>query len=104
MKCNTSSFCWLRENLCRLTVLRSFSVCLHSLEKQPVFVANHVAEIIDLTCADEWNHVQSTNNPADAVCLSRWLKCPQIPEIRLLALQAIRRLPTETKTYKTGSD
>ena len=39
---------------------------LHSHEKQPVFVANRVAEILELTTADEWYHVQSTDNPADA--------------------------------------
>ena len=39
---------------------------LHSLEKQPVFVANRVAEILELTTADEWYHVQSADNPADA--------------------------------------
>ena len=39
---------------------------LHSLEKQHVFVANRVAEILELTTADEWYHVQSADNPADA--------------------------------------
>ena len=37
---------------------------LHSLTKQPLFVANR--EIIELTTADEWNHVQPADNPADA--------------------------------------
>ena len=39
---------------------------LHYLEKQPVFVANRVAEILEQTTADEWYHVQSADNPADA--------------------------------------
>ena len=39
---------------------------LHSVEKQTVFSANRVAEILDLTTVDEWNYVQSCNNPADA--------------------------------------
>ena len=39
---------------------------LHFLEKQPMFVANRVAEILELTTADEWYHVQSADNPADA--------------------------------------
>ena len=39
---------------------------LHSLEKQPVFVANRVAEILELTTVNEWNHVKSCDNPADA--------------------------------------
>ena len=59
---------------------------LHSLEKQPVFVANSVAEILEQTTADEWYHVQSANNPADAgtrdssattLLQSRWLKGPE---------------------------
>ena len=39
---------------------------LHSLQKQPVIVANRVAEILELTTADRWYHVQSADNPADA--------------------------------------
>ena len=39
---------------------------LHSLEKQSVFVANCVAEILEVTTADEWYYVQSADNPADA--------------------------------------
>ena len=39
---------------------------LHSLEKQPVFVTNRVAEILELTTVDEWNYVKSSDNPADA--------------------------------------
>ena len=59
---------------------------IHSLEKQPVFVANRVAEILELTTTDEWNYVQSSNNPADAgtrglsanaLVESSWLKGPE---------------------------
>ena len=59
---------------------------LHSLEKQPVFVANRVAEILELTTADEWYHVQSADNPADvgtrglsvkALLQSSWLSGPK---------------------------
>ena len=39
---------------------------LHSLEKEPVFVTNRVAEILELTIVDEWNYVKSCDNPADA--------------------------------------
>ena len=39
---------------------------LHSIDKQPVFVANRVAEILELTTVDEWNHVPTVDNPADA--------------------------------------
>ena len=58
---------------------------LHSLEKQPVFVANRVAEILELTTVDEWFYVQSADNPADAgtrglsskaLLESCWLKGP----------------------------
>ena len=40
---------------------------LHSPEKQPVFVANRISEILDASTVDEWAHVSSTNNPADVV-------------------------------------
>ena len=38
---------------------------LHSTAKQPVFVANRVGEILDVTTVDEWYHVDTENNPAD---------------------------------------
>ena len=59
---------------------------IHSLDKQPVFVANRVAEILDLTTTDEWNYVKSSENPADAgtrglsaksLVNSSWLKGPE---------------------------
>ena len=40
---------------------------LHSPEKQLVFVANRISEILDASTVDEWAHVSSTNNPADVV-------------------------------------
>ena len=39
---------------------------LKSTDKQPVFVANRVAEILELTTVDEWHHVPTADNPADA--------------------------------------
>ena len=60
--------------------------CLHFLEKQPVFVANRVAKILELTTTDEWYHVQSADNPADAgprglsaktLQQSSWVKGPE---------------------------
>ena len=38
---------------------------LHSLEKQPVFVTNRVAEILNLSTVDEWNYVTSSDNTAN---------------------------------------
>ena len=34
--------------------------------KKPVFVANRVAEILELMIVDEWNHVPTADNPADS--------------------------------------
>ena len=39
---------------------------LNSLEKQPIFVANRVSEILEGTTVDQWHHVATQNNPADA--------------------------------------
>ena len=39
---------------------------LSSLDKQPIFVANRVSEILEATSADQWNHVATSDNPADA--------------------------------------
>ena len=38
---------------------------LNSTEKLPVFIANCVGEILELTTIDEWHHVLSGDNPAD---------------------------------------
>ena len=51
----------------------------YSIEKQPFFVANRVAEIIKLTTTDEWNYVQSCDNPADAG--SRGISATALPNI-----------------------
>ena len=39
---------------------------LNSTSKQPTFVANRVREILEHSSVDEWNHVASSDNPADA--------------------------------------
>ena len=39
---------------------------LASADKQPVFVANRVAEILETTTIDQWFHVPTANNPSDA--------------------------------------
>ena len=58
---------------------------LSSLDKQPIFVANRVSEIFEATSADQWNHVATSDNPADAgtrgmsseaLACSKWLRGP----------------------------
>ena len=58
----------------------------HSIGKKPVFVANRVAEILELTTVDERNHVPKADNTADAgtrglstnaLLDSPWLKAPK---------------------------
>ena len=39
---------------------------LNSTSKQPMFVSNRVCEILEHTSVDEWNHIASSDNPADA--------------------------------------
>ena len=39
---------------------------LHSIDKKLIFVANRVAEILEFTTVDEWNHVPTADKPADA--------------------------------------
>ena len=59
---------------------------LHSIEEQPVFVANRATEILELATVDDWNHVPTGDNPADAgtrrlsataLFESSWLKNPE---------------------------
>ena len=39
---------------------------LYSTSKQPLFVANRVCEILEHASVDKWNHVASSDDPADA--------------------------------------
>ena len=59
---------------------------INSNEKQPIFVANRVCEILEYTSVDQWNHVATKDNPADAGTrgmsaeiwqLSSWVKGPR---------------------------
>ena len=79
---------------------------IHSIEKQPNFVANRVAEILELTTADKWNDVQSCDNPADAgtrrpsatALLDRiWLKRPDFLKTSDWPLRPSEHLPFKVK-------
>ena len=39
---------------------------INSTNKHPIFIANRVSEILENTSADQWNHVTTGDNPADA--------------------------------------
>ena len=58
---------------------------IKSNEKQPIFVANRVCEILKFTSVEQWNHVATKDNPADfgtrritaeVLHLSSWVKGP----------------------------
>ena len=60
---------------------------INSNEKQPIFVANRVCEILEYTSVDQWNHFATKDNPADAgtrgmsaevLQLSSWVNGPHI--------------------------
>ena len=40
---------------------------INSTNKHPVFIANHLSEILANTSVDQWKHVATCDNPADAV-------------------------------------
>ena len=74
-----------------------------SNEKQPTFVANRVAEILDSSTVDEWHHVAGANNPADLgtrglsfdkVPESNWIKGPDWLK-RPIVLQEDNQHPAE---------
>ena len=39
---------------------------INSIKKHPIFIANRVSEILENTRVDQWNHVATWDNPADA--------------------------------------
>ena len=58
---------------------------IYTNEKHPIFVAYRVCEILEYTSVDQWNHVATKDNPADAgtrgmsaeaLQLSSWVKGP----------------------------
>ena len=39
---------------------------INSTNKNPIFIANRVSEILENTSVDQWNHIATCDNPADA--------------------------------------
>ena len=39
---------------------------VNSTNKHPIFIANRVSEILENTSVDQWNHIATCDNPADA--------------------------------------
>ena len=84
---------------------------LNSLDKQPIFVANRVSEILELTTVDQWNYIATSENPADAgtrglsadaLKVSSWfngpefLRTPDFPfQVDSTVLQSIKNRKVE---------
>ena len=65
----------------------------NSDKKQPIFVANRVSEILDISSVDEWSHVPGEHNPAD--CATRGLTPSQLSESTWLTGPAFFRDATQ---------
>ena len=68
---------WLKRDICQALTVHVNQVFmstdstivlqwLKSTSKHPIFIANRVCEILEHTSVDEWHHVASSGNPADA--------------------------------------
>ena len=86
----------LKQDICRALTVHVNKVCMwtdstivlqcfHSTTKPPKFLANSVCDILEHTSVEEWNHVASSDNPADAgtrgmsaevLQSSTWLRSP----------------------------
>ena len=86
---------------------------LQSTSKQPVFVANRIAEILDLTTIDQWNHVSTNNNPADIATRRieihnfqecSWLKGPTFLLAEELPLSDLQSLTLNTTVLSTAEN
>ena len=71
------------ERVFRWTNTSTVLQWVNLIQKQPVIVANRVAEILDLTTVDNWHNVQTSDDPAfagtrglstTALLKSNWLK------------------------------
>ena len=76
---------------------------LSSLDKQPIFVANRVSEILEAASADQWNHAATSDNPVDAgtrgmsseaLAESHWLRGPDFLKTADFPLFPILQLST----------
>ena len=80
------------------------------IREATVFVTNRVAEILELTTADEWNHVKSIDNPADAgrrglsansLRDSPWLKGPSFLRTHDWPFKPPKHVEIKLKTKKS---
>ena len=82
---------------------------IHSLGKQPDFIANRVAGILDLTTTiDEWNYVKSSENPADAgtrgLSGTRLLDSSWLKELEFLKTSDLPFKSSELSKFKLKPD
>ena len=97
----------LKQDICRALTVKVNKVFmwidsttvlqwLNSATKHPIFIANRVCEILEHTSVDEWNHVASSDNPADAgtrgmsvevLQSSSWLRGPDFLRTKQFPLE-----------------
>ena len=126
---------WLKRDICRDLKVQVDKVFmwtdsttvlqwLNTMSKHPIFIANRVCEILEHTSVNEWNHVASCDNQADAgsrgmsaevLQPSRWvlgqefLKTKQLPfepsneVVRNIKLSIINKETDKTNTSLAAS-
>ena len=86
---------------------------LNSLEKQLIFVANRVSEILEGTTVAQWHHVATQNNPADAgtrglsseaLQNSAWLRGPDFLRISDFPFRPGTEVVTNIKLKRQAAD
>ena len=74
-----------------------------------MFFANRVCEILEHTSVDEWPHVASDDNPADAgtrgmpakvLQSSRWVQCPDLLRTKQIAIVPSPEVVNNNKIVK----